>query len=85
MLNIAPLFLDGLDGRQSHISSSNIDVTWARRGVNVNSSENLLSVSRLSDDHYQFDNGSTAVTQYDDTLTKWNSYLGGDYQHASQV
>ena len=34
------------------------------------------------DDFYQFDNASNAVTQYDTSLTKWNSYLGGPYQQA---
>ena len=34
------------------------------------------------DDFYQFDNASSAVTQYDTSLTKWNSYLGGSYQQA---
>ncbi|KAK4685409.1 beta-glucan synthesis-associated protein KRE6, partial [Tremellales sp. Uapishka_1] len=34
------------------------------------------------DSSYQFDNASTDVTQYDTSITKWNSYLGGFYQQA---
>lgn len=34
------------------------------------------------DDYYQFNNASTSVTQFDTTLTKYNSYLGGYYQQA---
>jgi len=31
---------------------------------------------------YQFNNASSAVTQYNTDLTSWNSYLGGQYQQA---
>jgi len=34
------------------------------------------------DDFYQFNNASTAVTQFNTDLTKWNSYQGGLYQQA---
>jgi hypothetical protein len=34
------------------------------------------------DDFYQFNNATPAVTQYDTSLSKWNSYQGGRYQQA---
>ncbi|WVQ74080.1 hypothetical protein IAR50_003664 [Cryptococcus sp. DSM 104548] len=34
------------------------------------------------DDHYQFNNKSGMVKQYDEDLTYWNTYLGGPYQQA---
>ncbi|ODN85657.1 glucosidase [Cryptococcus wingfieldii CBS 7118] len=34
------------------------------------------------DDHYQFNNASGMVKQYDADLTYWNTYLGGPYQQA---
>ena len=32
------------------------------------------------DDFYQFDNSSQYVTIYDESLTEWNTYKGGEFQ-----
>lgn len=34
------------------------------------------------DDYYQWDNSSKNFEVYDTSLTKWNTYLGGNYQQA---
>lgn len=60
-----------------------IDILEAQ--INVDQSIGVVSQSvqyAPYDDYYQFNNASSAVTQYNTAITGWNSYLGGLYQQA---
>lgn len=60
-----------------------IDVLEAQIDV-VNSIGVVSQSAQIApfDDGYQFNNASTAVTQYNTAITGWNTYLGGVYQQA---
>ncbi len=60
-----------------------IDILEAQ--VNIADAVGVVSQSAQFapyDDYYQFNNASTAVTQYNTAITGYNSYLGGLYQQA---